>query len=255
MSRLTLLVIAGLLAIGADGAPTFDVSSVKRNTQGGPANNWQMSPGQRDFRNSQIRALIRAAWGDNGLRIEGAPDWIVTERYDVLAKFPADTPPAAVELMLRELLRDRFKLAAHLEMRQVSIYALMMAREDRMPGPRLRPGLKECVPPWPGRTTTPPECGRGAGSGFVQVGAGTMAAFAQLLTEMQAAGQSVKDRTGQSGIFKIDLEFAPDAGAAQPEAAPSIFTALREQLGLKLEPARDDVSVLIVDHIERPTPD
>jgi uncharacterized protein (TIGR03435 family) len=254
MSRLTLLAIAGLLAIGADGAPTFDVSSVKRNTQGGPANNWQMSPGQRDFRNSQIRALIRAAWGDNGLRVEGAPDWIVTERYDVLARFHADTPPAVVELMLRELLRDRFELAAHLETRQVPIYALMVARDDRMAGPRLRPGLKECVPPWPGRTTPPPECGRGLGYGLIQVGAGTMAAFAQLLTEMQAAGRPVKDRTDLTGIFKIDLEFTPETGAPQPDTA-SIFTALREQLGLKLVPARDDVPVLVVDHIERPTPD
>lgn len=255
MTRLTTLAIVWLLALGADGAPTFDVSSVKRNTQGGPANNWQMSPGQRDFRNSQVRALIRAAWGDNGLRVEGAPDWVVTERYDVVGKFPADTPPAVIELMLRELLRDRFKLATHLETRQVPIYALLMARQDRTPGPKLRPGLQECIPPWPARTTAPPECGRGAGSGFVQVGAGDMAAFARLLTEMQVAGRPVKDRTGMAGLFKIDMEFAPDAGEGQPDGAASIFTALREQLGLKLEPVLDDVSVLMVDHIERPTPD
>jgi uncharacterized protein (TIGR03435 family) len=272
-----LLAVVGLLAaamlpppvvgaqVGPDAGPTFDVSSVKPNTLGGPANNWELSPGHHNFRNSQVRALIRAAWDDNGLRIEGAPDWIVTERFDVVGKYPADTPPDAIRLMLRQLLRDRFKLAVHVETRQLPIYALSVAREDGVLGPHLQPGLPECVPPWPGRTTPPAHCGRGVDSGFVQLGAQDMTEFAQLLSEMQVAGRPVRDRTGLTGRFKIDLVFAPDAGARPtlnagspapaPETAPSIFTALREQLGLKLEPARDDLSILIVDHIERPAPD
>jgi len=265
MKSVGVLAVVGLFAGGllpagagdqsaADAGPTFDVSSVKPNPLGGPANNWEMSPGQRNFRNSQVRALIRAAWGDNGLRIEGAPDWIVTERFDVIGKYPADTPPDAINLMLRQLLRDRFKLAVHFDTRQLLIYTLSVAREDRVLGPKLQPGLPECVPPWAGRTTPPAHCGRGAGSGFVQLGAQEMRQFAQLLSEMQVAGRPVKDGTGLTGRFKIDLVFAPDA-AVPPETAPSIFTALREQLGLKLEPAREDMSVLIVDHIERPMPD
>ena len=203
MTRLAPLLLAALLTTGADGVPAFDVSSVKPNTLGGPVNNWQMSPGQRDFRNSQVRALIRAAWDDNGLRVEGAPDWIVTERYDVVGKYPPDTPPATISLMLRELLRDRFKLAVHLETRQLPIYALVMDRDDRTPGPKLQPALAECVPPWPGRTTPPPQCGRGAGRGFVQLGAYDMASLARLLSEMQVAGRPVKDRTGLAGHFKM----------------------------------------------------
>lgn len=155
-----LLVGIGLMPVSlgaqlAGAIATFDVSSVKQNTSGGPANNWQMSPGQHTYRNSQVRALIRAAWGDNGLRIEGAPDWIVTERFDVVAKYPAEAPARTVNLMLRELLRDRFKLAAHLETREVPIYALAMARADRTLGAHLQPGMPECLPPWPGRTTPP----------------------------------------------------------------------------------------------------
>lgn len=93
-----------------------------------------------------------------------------------------------------------------------------------------------------------------------------MPKFAQLLSEMQIAGRPVKDGTGLTGLFKIDLVFAPDSGGAQQapnaggpvadsDAPAPIFTALREQLGLKLDPTRAEVPVLIVDHIERPTTD
>jgi uncharacterized protein (TIGR03435 family) len=247
--------------------PQFDVASVIPNKmEGQPSNNWQLAPGRINYQRSQMLRLIRAAWGDNSLRVEGGPGWITTDRFDVVVQFPVDTPAPTRNLMLRELLIDRFKLAAHLEMREVPIYFLVVARPDRKLGSKLEPGMPECVPPWPGRTTPPPQCGAGVGRGRVQVGFLDMAGFARMLSEMQAAGRPVVDNTSLTGSYKIELKFAPDPAASAPPAsdaplpgidpeAPSIFTALQEQLGLKLEGARGQVPVLVLDHIEHPTPD
>ena len=258
-----LLVAAQAASNTSSPLPQFDVASVKPNQQlGQPSNNWQQAPSRTDYHNSQIAQLIKAAWGDFSLPIEGGPRWIVTDRYDVVVSFPVDTPAATRTLMLRALLMDRFKLAAHLETREVPIYNLVMARYDRRIGPKLGAGVAECAPT--GRANPPPTCGRGvsAGRGFIDFGSYDMAMVARILSGTPAVGRRVVDKTGLTGSYRIDLEFAP-AQAAAPGAdaappatdAPSIFTALQEQLGLKLEDAKGQGQFLVVDHIEPPTPD
>lgn len=119
--------------------PQFDVASVKQDTSGEqPTNNWQRSPGRIDFQNSQVLQLLRAAYGDFSLRVEGAPGWTSSERYDLDVRFPADASGPTVNLMLRKLLVERFSLVARLEARQSPVYSLVLARSDRSLGPSLQ---------------------------------------------------------------------------------------------------------------------
>jgi uncharacterized protein (TIGR03435 family) len=253
---------AGLWAQTAP-LPQFDVASVKVNRlMESPTNNWRRTPGRLDYHNSQLIELIKAAWGDFSLRVEGAPSWLRTDRFDVVVQFPPESPPDRVMLMLRALLIDRFRLAARLESREVPIYALMMNRADRAPGPNLKPGLPECGPDK--STPLPPQCGRDVEPGSVQFGSFDMATFAQLLGFSPAVGRPVLDETGLAGRYSVDLKFAPAPTAALANGAaptpvdsdaPSIFRALQEQLGLKLESRRGTANVLIIDRVEPPTPD
>ena len=253
-------------AQGPERLPAFDVASVKEDTSGEqPSNNWQASPGRVSYQNTQILQLIRAAYGDFSLRVEGFPDWTRDERYDVEVRFPVDTPASDTQLMLRHLLTGRFKMVARLETRQVSVYELVLARADRTLGPQLKPADSACAP---GPQDLPPACRPriSVSGGTLIFPYNTMAGLARTLTTMQGMlGRPVIDRTGLTGNFSISLSFAgaetPDArspaGAspAPPSDAPSIFTALQEQLGLRLNAAQGPNQFIVIDHIERPTAD
>src|SRR5688572_4504215 len=128
-----------------DPLPQFEVASIKLNRSEGPANYWDISGRRFIGSRSQVSELIRLAWGDFQLRIEGAPDWIGRDRYDVIANAGVDIAPDAPALgqMMRALLMERFKLAAHIEPRAVQIYALVLAKPGRQFGPRLRTALTE----------------------------------------------------------------------------------------------------------------
>ena len=246
--------------------PRFDVVSVKQDTSGEqPTNNWSASPGRVSYQNTQILQLIRAAYGDFSLRVEGFPDWTRDERYDVEVRFPVETPEGVPRLMLRELLIDRFKMVARLETRQVEVYELVMARPDRTLGPQMRPADSACAP---GPLDEPPECQSrvSVSGGTLIFPYNTMAGFARTLTAMQGMlGRPVIDRTGLTGNYSINLTFAgadtADARspAGSPPApasdAPSIFTALPEQLGLRLNAAEGPNQFIVIESIERPTPD
>lgn len=181
--------------------------------------------------------------------------------------------------MLRTLLAERFKLVARTEMREQPVYALVLARADGRLGPNLR-ASRECLK---GGTASGPRGfgqgadGRGAGvpplqpgqqmgcgmrsmsdgrGSVIQGGARTIAEIARSLDGR--AGRTVIDRTGLTGAYDVDLRFAPSNVQTAPGAdseLPTLFTALQEQLGLKLESATGPVEYLVVDRIERPTPD
>ncbi len=232
----------------------FEVASVKPNMSGEqPANNWTLAPGRTDFHNSQVMQLIKRAWGDFSLTTEGGPGWLSSDRFDVVAQYPADTPPAARDLMLRALLVERFKLSAHIVSRETPIYALVLARKDSTLGPQLQPALADCAPT--GRSNPPPSCSNSVspGRGMINANYFDMATLTRALSSLPAVGRRVVDRTGLLGGYKMALTFAPSPG--QPSDAPSIFTALQEQLGLRLESTKGPVDVLVIDHVERPTPD
>jgi uncharacterized protein (TIGR03435 family) len=196
-------------------------------------------------------------------RIVGGPSWFATERFDIVAKPPATAAPAPIQAeqvlaRLRTLLAQRFKLSVHRETREVPIYLLVIDRKDGQPGQRLRPAPLDCdaraaqAPPGtPGLSI----CGVDRAPGR---SAGRTMTLVQLTGTLESiVDRPVFDRTGLQGIYDWDLEWTPapgEPGAAPPvnPDAPSIFTAVQEQLGLRLESARAPVDVLVIDGVDRP---
>jgi len=248
-------------------AKTFDVASVKANQSGTTQANISFTPGGVTFTNLQLRAIIQFAYGINQpSRLAGVPNWAETERFDIVAKGNVNSIEDR-RSMLQALLADRMKLATHIEQRSLPIYTLVLARTEGKLGPSLKPSSVDCASAGRGRgdggTTTDGaatiRCGiRPGGPGELHLTGVRLAAFASMLSISQ--GRPVVDGTGLAGTFDIELSFAPEgpfAGrggdAPVPADRPSIFTALQEQLGLKLQPGTRPEDVLVIDHIERPT--
>ena len=261
----------------ADGqAPAFEVTSIKRNTSSDPARG-RVEPGRFTAVNTPLLQIVRQAYDLLPSQVLNAPDWMQSERYDILAKAPEGVALTVQSLtpFLRDLMTQRFAFTAHFETRELPIYELVVARRDRTPGPRLEQADIDCtVPvagPTPGRPPSEkPVCSLvGLGGRYYQVRGYPLSRFAQVLGS--PAGRVVVDKTGLAGAWNLELDFTPDtlnAALGDPSAisalqeqfgvkldpnAPSLFTALQEQLGLKLEPARGPVNVLVIDRVERPT--
>jgi len=255
--------------------PVFDVASVKANTSGDPGASFGGRPGgQVVVRNNTLRNIIRNAYGLQDFQIVGGPEWINSDRFDIVAKAADDAPPAQMLLMVRALLADRFKLAVHTETREIPIYALVMARSDGRPGPQLRPAAVDCAaifaaargrgapPPAPAPPGDRPTCGMRTVPGRMMAGGYALPDVARNLSNF--TGRMVVDKTGLTGTFDLDLTWTPDQipqGPVPPGApaidanGPSIFTAVQEQLGLKLDSQRGPVEVLVIDRAEQPTAD
>jgi uncharacterized protein (TIGR03435 family) len=265
--------------------PGFEVVSIRENKSGDPGQTIRRQPGGRVITsNFPLRMLIIGAFGLQPQQLVGGPAWIDSARYDITAKASGEfavTEPGTVgppELMMQRMLADRFALAVHTERREQRTYALTLARGDGRLGPRIKTAAIDCqavmnemlkraplsggAPPVaPQRPDGGPGCGMRFGSGGRLTAGGTsMAALAGLLAV--PVGRIVEDRTGLAGGFDFDLEFDPaelagfGPGALPPPAdasAPSLFTALEEQLGLKLQADRAPVEVLVIDRVERPT--
>jgi uncharacterized protein (TIGR03435 family) len=237
-----------------------------------------------------LRELISAAYGTPqplpAFQILGGPKWIDSERYDVVAKAPGDPqpgpegPPRELFTMLRNLLAERFQLVAHREAREMPVYALALARSDAKLGPQLRPSTTDCAalmaslrgrggppaPPAPGERIP---CGMRMFPGNLSGGSASMTQLSNVLARF--VSRTVIDRTGLTGNYDLDLQWTPDQmpqgagrGDAPPGApalppidpnGPSIFTAVQEQLGLKLESTKAPTDVLVIDRVEHPTED
>lgn len=260
-------------------APRFEVASVKPLEPGSTA--YAIGPpvnGTIRYRAAQLRRLVSYAFGldPNGGSDyplpEGGPDWIDRDLFEVQARGPADMSVADARLMLRALLEDRFRLKVHIVKRERPVYALVLAREDRRLGEGLRVSKSDCTKyseillrTGRGVLAQPEGCdcavggGGGLGGGRMQIrGTGTMR---ELLRQIQAApdvDRPVFDRTGLTGTFDFNLIWAPartGPAAARPEDVVATTTALQEQFGLKLESRREMLDVLLIDSVERPTPD
>jgi uncharacterized protein (TIGR03435 family) len=198
----------------------------------------------------------------------GGPKWLTSDRFDIVAKAEDGAAPSPLLSMIQSLLADRFKLAVHHETRELPIYALVLARSDGTLGSRL--GRNDCVRDASGQSaapsdgTQPPRCGSiSNGFGRLTLRATPMEQTLQFLSP--SVNRVLVDRTGLIGNFDLDLEWTPDQPQQRPAGAadlppndpnrPSIFTALQEQAGLKLEPTKGPVDVLVIDHAEQPTPD
>jgi len=265
-------------------APTFDVASIKRNTSADAKVMLQPLPGGRFVAtNVTLRQLIRQAYQLQDFQISSPPGWVDTERFDVLAKADADGKgdpfeadkggaPSRGVLMLRALLADRFKLVVHTESREMPIYGLTLARSDGALGPQLRRSARTCDPPGAGQRgpagkpaslTDAPPCGMRVYPGTILAGGTTLAELADALSPQ--VGRMVRNRSGLADRFEFTLRWTPDQipqGFDRKASAiglppidadgPSLFTALREQLGLKVDSVRGPVEILIVDRAERP---
>ena len=269
-------------------SPTFEVASVKRNTSDHARMQIGIQPGGRyTATNASARQLIQNAYGLQPFQITGAPAWLA-DRFDVVAKgepggqpgpgslFAIQQGPSRQQLMLRALLADRFKLKARIESREMPIYTLALARGDGRLGPQLRKAAIDCAAaaevrgrgPAPAIEPFAPHvvrCGMRIGPGNVSAGGVVLPQFANTLAIW--VSRSVQDRTGLAGNFDIDLQWTPDRilafgpGGPPPDSppvdptGPSIFSAIQDQLGLKLESTRGPVDILVIDHVERPTQD
>jgi uncharacterized protein (TIGR03435 family) len=257
----------------------FEAATIKRNASADNNSRLGFQPGGRfTMTNVPIRNLVAAAYGTPQplppFLVIGGPDWLDKDRYDVIAKAAGDPapgpngPPPIMFEMLRTLLAQRFKLVVHRETRDQPVYALTTARADGTPGRGLTKSTFDCSTLMAAeRAGGPPPspnafCGLRVSPGRVQGGSASMSQFANSLA--RGVSRTVIDRTGLTGNYDFVLEFAADqmpqgspaAGPAGAPAAPSdgasLFTALQEQLGLKLESTRAPVDVLVIDSIERP---
>jgi uncharacterized protein (TIGR03435 family) len=276
--------LPGMLAGGPpiDPEMRFDVVSIKRfDASGGAVARSNTTPGRYDFAGLPLRLLVGQGLRAPLDRIVGWPDWIDTERYTVSATLPEGAPPAAVFVMIENLLEDRFKLVTRRETRELPVYNLVLARSDRRFGTAFKESSPQCVAELTARLeavrggapfgTTPTDCVT------VQLGLGTVSfkgtqivPLANFLT--QSVGRPVIDRTGLASFYDLTLKWMMDGGGPVPFGlpagvlrqapppppdpdAPNIFTAVQEQLGLKLEAGRGPVEVIVIDRLEKPTLD
>ena len=288
----TAFVVAFTVATAAAQSLSFDVVSVKSGARvEGPRGISVMPGGRFTAPSATVRELVSAAYGLEHYQIAGGPDWIGDDRirFEVTATTRPDVSPADARAMLQTLLATRFGFAAHQETRELPTYALTVAREDRNLGPALRPSGPECAPmkgpmrgvaapafvaaPPPPPPPPPPgarpaiSLGLGTpygrcvsmaarmnGGGHWSLREITMARLAEQIKD--ELGRPVHDRTGLEGTYDVDLTFASDPAVlavAGPTDAPPLMTALRDQLGLRLDPSRAPVPVLVVDRVEQPT--
>jgi len=234
-----------------------------------------------------LRMLIRNAYQLQDFQISGGPSWIGSDHFDVVAKMDNGdvrdplsaerqdpTRPTRLQLMIRALLTERFQLAVHTETKELPVYALVLARNDGRLGPELRRSDTDCaalVGSARGREGVPPpsqasggnlQCGIRVGPGTLSVGGASLSQLANSLSMF--TGRVVLDRTGLTGTFDANLTWTPDQMPQRPPGAPelpidpngpSLFTAVREQLGLKLDSQKGPVEILVIDRAEHPTQD
>ena len=281
------------VTLAAQAAPEFDVASIKRNTTGVPRSvPATPTSGQITLAAIPARFLALRAYPNltNPVVVEGLPAWAGSERYDVTVKFRPGASTTEQVAMWKTLLADRMKLQAHYETRPRSGYRLVLARADGRLGPNMRPATIACPPPGSPATPTPQEVRDIArkvqserrdptpqeeatlmsqcaatliGTRFF-AGSVEMPSLVQALAILGRLNASITNETGLEGRYAFKLWAAPPTVAplattpGQPgepvlNDAPLLFDALRDQLGLKLEQTTIDATILVVDHIERPT--
>jgi uncharacterized protein (TIGR03435 family) len=189
--------------------------------------------------------------------VVGGPAWVRQALFDIEAKKDPNTSLAQVAPMMAQLLAERFALRTHIEQRPVNMYVLKMSRDDGQWGPQLKRSAASCIEAKTARQPLPPEC-RGTVTTGLSLRTSEIAEFLRYLAFVKI-DRPVLDRTGLTGYFDFQLhyDYAPFgflAGNARTEGL-SFFTALQEQLGLKLEPTREVMDVLVIDSAEMPTPD
>ena len=250
----SLLLGASLLSAQTPPPSEFEVVSIKRSPRDATGASMGTAPdGTFTMRNLAIRSILSVGSPVPTREVEGFPDWVDRDNYDIIAKPPAGTTRQQSVGMMRRMLEDRFKLKGHVEERERTVFALVIARSDGRLGPQLKASTLDCV------TTTPdqsqPRCGSRFGPGAQLASDGVdMNRFAAEIVGV--AGGLVINRTGLPGSYSLTVRWAPRRAAndaPRPDDPPDFVTAIQEQLGLKLQPEKAKVPVFVVDSIERPS--
>lgn len=243
----------GVNAQNAGDAPAFEVVSIKVRTEAG-GGSIRSSPDRYNRFNTSLRDLVQDAYGLQRYEIAGGPEWATgSVRFDVMAKAPSVPSREQMRVMIQQMLRERFALRTHKETREMPVYVLRMARADGRLGEKLTRTTVDCavVECRPSQIARP----RPGGVTLVYQNKGMDSVdFVRWLSPY--LGRAVVDRTGLKGDFDIDLSFSPGGNTGTPvDDTVSIYAALQEQLGLKVDPDNAAVEVLVIDSAEMPTPD
>jgi len=223
----------------AQTTPAFEVASIRRNLSGSPNTNINISGGRLTVTNGSLKTLIRNAYGILSFQLEGEPKWSDTEMYDIAATTGTNEKisPEQLKLLLQSLLADRFQLKVHWETRETSLYALIPTKN----GPKLQ-ASQEGEDPGINTQKNP---------GIVHM-KGTREPISILASNLgNQLGRIVLDKTGLTGLYDWVLEWDP--GLTADTTHPSLFTALQEQLGLKLEAQKGPLEMLVIDRVESPS--
>jgi uncharacterized protein (TIGR03435 family) len=243
-----IIALLNLTSSYAQITPKFESASIKPTRSTDPRSAYQTNDGHVSIHNKTLNECIRLAYNVKVAQLSGGPKWVDSERYDIEAKAsgPADDP--RLMAMLQTLLKERFRLEFHRETKMFPGYAIAVAKG----GIKIRE-----TEPGPGHTD--------ARRGSIGAQRITMVKFAEALSEMLAV--PVIDATGAAGVFTFTLIWTPESAANRPGLSaddpepsalpnmpegPSLFAAIQEQLGLKLEGRKGPMQVLVIDRAERP---
>lgn len=274
----TLIALLTLALLQSAGELRFEVASIRPVESGNPSVLDNLGPpvnGLVRMPMGTLRRLINHAYGIDIRRhdppAEGGPDWMDKELFALQAQGPADLTVADARRMLQTLLRERFNLKARVEKRERPVYVLVVSRQDGRLGDGLTPTTTNCrayrdTLERTGRGVLALKVGEGcgvtSGGGFGpgRLGVRGTATVRELLRAIERSpdvDRPIIDRSGLTATYEIDFTWAPartGANAARPEDVVSVFTALQEQLGLKLEPRREPLDVVVIESADRPTP-
>lgn len=261
---MTRRVLVTILWIGASlraQAPLkFEVASVKPNVSGAGAQIVR-TPGGLTATNTEFSNLLEMSFQTRLIDLSRVPDSLRSQRFDIAAKSAGNISGDQYWEMLRTLLEDRFKLAFHRETKDAQVYGLVFAKKGANPGPKLSRSIDADCPVNPSGANF---CGVSSRPGMIVGQRVSMARIARELSPF--AGRTVQDETGLTGSFDFQLTWTPDPGESREAldklkatgipldpSGPSFFSAIQEQLGLKLESKKGQVEILVIDHAERPS--
>ena len=269
-----LMILSGGAIAQTNASPQFEVASIKPAAPDARGMFIRTTPGGRvNITNMTLKELMVIAWRIQPFQISGGPAWLDSAHYDITAKPETSPKQGELQMMLQSLLADRFQLTIHRETKELPLYALVVAKKDG----KLGPGLTEskegsCTPPDPSKAPPPPQPGKPPAlwCGGMMMNRSRLTAVSvpvANLTPMlsRLLARTVVDKTGLTGKFDVSMEWTPDEtqamqlppGAPTPPPSdftgPSIFTALQEQLGLKLESQKGPVEIFVIERAEKPS--
>jgi uncharacterized protein (TIGR03435 family) len=270
------IVIPLLCQTPAEKRPSFEVATIKPSDPGQRGSQIGNQPGGRlVIRGVPVSGMMTFAYNVRNFQITGGPGWMSTDRWDIEARaeegsvappvFPPDpNKPNPMALRLQSLLEDRFQLKLHRETKELPIYELTVAKG----GPKIKLNDDQTPFQMPERGAPPPPVQAGTMPRFsMRVGRGSMEAVGMEIHDVaqmfsNVLGRTVVDKTGLKGLYDLKMTWTPDQALQGPPGAdappvdpsgPSIFTAVQEQLGLKLDSAKGPVEVIVVDSVQRPS--